>query len=198
MNAQKTVTVHSLHDPGNQEASGGGPGPQKCSPTSLPRAPGTQSGSRGRQHDVCERDVCELLVQTGKRTAGTAQRGHQGWAQLSPIQPSTVAGRGKAGLLAPGAPRVVGFPSPRSWGHVQLPGSLGPRAVSPAGWAPPKQGSLLGLSLHAWRLWLIRCLCPCSGDRVPAQTLTLQLTGRLHPGLGKAASRVSGHDGAEK
>ena len=46
----------------------------------------------------------------------------EGWAKLSPVQPSTpstsVAGRGRAGLLAPGAPWVVGVPSPRAWGHV--------------------------------------------------------------------------------
>ncbi|KAI4545765.1 hypothetical protein MG293_002320 [Ovis ammon polii] len=49
--------------------------------------------------------------------------------------------------------------------------------------------------------WALRAHQECgveSGDRVPAQTLTLQLTERLHPGLGKAASRASGHDGAEK
>ena len=92
----------------------------------------------------------------------------------------------------------VGVPSPRSWAHVQLPGSLGHRAVSTARWAPPEQGSLLGLSLHARWLWFILCLCPCSGDQAPAQTLALRLTERLHPRLGKAASHVGGHDGAEK
>lgn len=39
----------------------------------------------------------------------------EGWAQLSPIQPSTVSGRGKAGLLALG-PGGGGVPSPRSGG----------------------------------------------------------------------------------
>ena len=59
--------------PGTRRPRGWGHGPQKCSPASLPRAPGTQSGSRGR-----ESDVCELLVQTGKRTAHSVQRHNRG------------------------------------------------------------------------------------------------------------------------
>lgn len=117
------------------------------------------------------------------RLAGSSRAG-----QLPPIQPSTAAGRGKAGLLAPGALRVVGVPSPRSWGTFSCLDHLATVGRSPAGWAPPKQGSppWAQLSMPGGQA-LTRCLCPCSGDRVPAQTLTLQLTERLHPGLGKAA-----------
>lgn len=181
--------------PGTRRPRGWGRGPQKCSPASLPRAPGTQSGSRGR-----ESDVCELLVQTGKRTARSVQRHHRGLgAALARPAQHREGAAWLAGAVLGSQPRgPVGVPSPRSWAHVQLPGSLGHRAVSTARCAPPEQGSLLGLSLHARWLWFILCLCPCSGDQAPAQTLALRLTERLHPRLGKAASHVGGHDGAEK
>ena len=127
------------------------------------------------QGPAAERDVCELCPDLWRQgceghscAAGSSRAGRS-------ALPSSPAPRGPAwpagAVLGcwPRGPVGGGRSQPPVLGSRQQPGSLSHRAVSTAGWAPPEQGSLLGLSLH----------------RPAAVVHPLSLPPRGHPGRGR-------------
>lgn len=136
LNAQKTVTVHSLRDPGTRRPLGG-PWSTEMFPNVPSRAPGTSQGPV----DVSMMSVSSWRRQGRERHAPPSGV-IEGWAQLSTIQPSTVAGRGKAGLLAPWGPEGGGCSQPpilgtRSATWITWPQGREPRAGPLQAGLPP-------------------------------------------------------------